>query len=227
MQNPVLILNRVTRVFEQAGGTSLSVLRGVNLVLESGEVVALLGPSGSGKSTLLQVAGLLEPPTGGDVVILGQQSQALGDAARTRLRRSTLGFVYQFHHLLKEFSARENVMMPQLLAGVPRRVARERADALLAEVGLSDRAGHRPAALSGGQQQRVAVARALANQPKLLLADEPTGNLDPETAGALFDLLMRLAREAGMAALVATHNMALAQAMDRTVRLEAGLLDEA
>ena len=227
MQNPVLILNRVTRVFEQAGGTSLSVLRGVNLVLEAGEVVALLGPSGSGKSTLLQVAGLLEPPTGGDVVILGQQSQALEDAARTRLRRSTLGFVYQFHHLLKEFSARENVMMPQLLAGVPRRVARERADALLAEVGLSDRAGHRPAALSGGQQQRVAVARALANQPKLLLADEPTGNLDPETAGALFDLLMRLAREAGMAALVATHNMALAQAMDRTVRLEAGLLDEA
>jgi lipoprotein-releasing system ATP-binding protein len=219
----VLSLREVTRTFVQ-GDRRLDVLRGVSLDLHAGEIVALVGQSGSGKSTLLHIAGLLERPDGGDVVIDGRAMKLLGDGPRTALRRKTLGFVYQYHHLLPEFSALENVMLPQMLAGLSRSQARLRAADLLAMVGLKERADHRPGRLSGGEQQRVAIARAVANAPRVLLADEPTGNLDSSTAETVFRQLLTLVRETGMAALIATHNHELAGRMDRTVHLKDGVL---
>ena len=216
-----LALSGVTRRFTQAGET-LDVLRGVDLALEAGEMVALVGPSGAGKSTLLQLCGLLERPTDGRILIDGTDAARLNDRTRTRLRRTEIGFVYQFHHLLPEFSALENLVIPQLIAGRTRRDAVDRARDLLEMVGLTDRARHRPARLSGGEQQRVAIARALANRPGLLLADEPTGNLDPHTADGVFALLRQLVHGAGLAALVATHNFELARRMDRVVELHDG-----
>ncbi len=216
-----LRLAGITRAFRQ-GRKVLEVLRGVDLDIARGEIVALVAPSGAGKSTLLQIAGLLDTPTAGTVVIDGRDLGALGDRARTAARRDLLGFVYQFHHLLPEFSAVENVAMPGWVAGCGRAAGLERAGRLLARVGLSERLGHRPAELSGGEQQRVAICRALANEPAVLLADEPTGNLDPETAGRVFDMLLALVRETGLAALIATHNHTLAERMDRVVRLEHG-----
>jgi lipoprotein-releasing system ATP-binding protein len=213
----------VRRVFKQ-GGTELIVLNGVDLALQPGEVVALVGPSGAGKSTLLHVAGLLERPDGGMVLIGGEDCGSLSDERRTLLRRSQIGFVYQFHHLLPEFSALENVMLPQMIAGVPRSRAREEAGALLDRVGLAPRAVHRPARLSGGEQQRVAIVRALANDPKLLLADEPTGNLDHATGDSVMNTLLDLVRHTGLTALIATHNPDLARRLDRTVALEDGKL---
>lgn len=219
----VLSLVGVRRVFAQ-GTAEIEVLRGVDLVLPRGTLAALVGPSGTGKSTLLHVAGLLERPSAGEVVIDGRPCGALGDAERTRLRRERIGFVYQFHHLLPDFTALENVMMPQLIAGRGRREARARARALLERLGLGARLAHRPARLSGGEQQRVAIARALANGPGLLLADEPTGNLDPHTAEEVFAVLLEAVRGAGAAALVATHNPELAALMDVTYRLTEGRL---
>lgn len=218
-------LKAVTRTFRQ-GDSELQVLRGVDLVMNSGELVALVGPSGSGKSTMLQIAGLLERPTGGDVEIDGTSCGRLGDRARTLMRRNKLGFIYQHHHLLREFSALENVMVPQLIDGRSKSDARDRARALLDRVGLSHRLSHRPSRLSGGEQQRVAVARSLANQPSLLLADEPTGNLDSETGDGVFAMLLELVRETGMAALIATHNTELAERMDRVVAMRDGRLIE-
>ncbi len=218
-----LVLDGIERVFHQ-GDRRLEVLRGANLVLEPGEIVALVGPSGAGKSTLLQIAGLLERPDGGQVILEGRSAADLDDGERTALRRRYLGFVYQFHHLLPEFSALENVMLPQMLNGLDTREARQRARDLLAMVGLQDRDSHRPGKLSGGEQQRVAIARAVANAPRVLLADEPTGNLDPPTAAAVFGQLLRLVRGTSLAALIATHNLELARQMDRVVRLEGGLL---
>ena len=223
MSDSVLALGGVVRTFQQ-GRTTLEVLRGVDLDLREGEIVALVGPSGAGKSTLLHIAGLLEKPNAGDVSICGESSRIFDDDARTRMRRHNIGFVYQYHHLLPEFSALENILIPQIIAGLDRDRARARAMELLEWLDLSDRASHRPGKLSGGEQQRVAIARALANAPKLLLADEPTGNLDPGTAGDVFSVLLRLTRGAGLAALVATHNPILAARMDRTVRLEEGVL---
>lgn len=220
----VLSLSGVTRAYGK-GPTAIEVLRGVDLDLRAGEMVALLGPSGSGKSTLLHAAGLLDAPTSGAVIINGENTEHLTEAARTRLRRDTVGFVYQFHHLLPEFSAAENIILPQLLAGKSRAVAAARAAELLARVGLAARAHHRPAELSGGEAQRVAIARALANQPKLLLADEPTGNLDEATAESVFQLLLSLAREEGTAMLIVTHNQTLAARMDRTVVMREGRLE--
>ena len=223
-QSP-LKLSGVVRTFKQ-GDTELQVLRGIDLTLHSGEMVALVGPSGAGKSTLLQIAGLLERPTAGDVEIDGQSCAKLGDKARTLIRRSSLGFVYQYHHLLREFTATENVMVPQLINKLSKREAREHAQRLLERVGLGHRLTHRPARLSGGEQQRVAMARALANEPRLLLADEPTGNLDSETGDGVFDLLSELVHETGLAALIATHNMDLAKRMDRVVSVHDGRLVE-
>ncbi len=223
MNDPVLALGGVVRTFQQ-GRTTLEVLRGVDLELREGEIVALVGPSGAGKSTLLHIAGLLEKPDAGDVSVCGESSHIFDDDARTRMRRHNIGFVYQYHHLLPEFSALENILIPQIIAGLDRVQARARAMELLQWLDLSDRASHRPGRLSGGEQQRVAIARALANAPKLLLADEPTGNLDPGTAGDVFSVLLQLTRGAGLAALVATHNPTLAARMDRTVRLEDGVL---
>jgi lipoprotein-releasing system ATP-binding protein len=218
-----LELCEVRRVFKQ-GGTELIVLNGVDLALQPGEVVALVGPSGAGKSTLLHVAGLLERPDDGTVLIGGEDCGSLSDERRTLLRRSQIGFVYQFHHLLPDFSALENVMLPQMIAGVPRSRAREEAGALLDRVGLAPRALHRPARLSGGEQQRVAIVRALANDPKILLADEPTGNLDHATGDSVMNTLLDLVRHTGLAALIATHNPDLARRLDRTVALEDGRL---
>jgi lipoprotein-releasing system ATP-binding protein len=220
---PALELVAVERVYRQAG-EALPVLRGASLALAPGELVALVGPSGAGKSTLLHVAGLLERPDGGAVRVAGRDCGRLGDDERTALRRKTVGFVYQFHHLLPEFSALENVMLPQMVAGVPRRRARERARELLDKVGLGRRAGHRPARLSGGEQQRVAIIRALANDPRVLLADEPTGNLDHHTAEEVMALLVGLVREAGLSALIATHNLDLARRLDRILAIEDGVL---
>jgi lipoprotein-releasing system ATP-binding protein len=213
----------VRRVFKQ-GGTELIVLNGVDLALQPGEIVALVGPSGAGKSTLLHVAGLLERPDGGTALFGGEDCGNLSDERRTLLRRSEIGFVYQFHHLLPEFSALENVMLPQMIAGIARRRAREKATALLDRVGLAPRALHRPARLSGGEQQRVAIVRALANDPKLLLADEPTGNLDHTTGESVMNTLLDLVRHTGLAALIATHNPDLARRLDRIVALEDGRL---
>ena len=218
---PALALRDIVRTFRQ-GDEALEVLRGLSLAVEAGEIVALVGPSGAGKSTLLHVAGLLERPDGGEVIVNGIPCGTLGDDARTRLRRIHLGFVYQFHHLLPEFSALENVMLPQLIAGLSREVAGERARQLLAMVGLAERESHRPARLSGGEQQRVAIVRAIANAPRVLLADEPTGNLDRDTAQNVFTQLHAIVRQTGLAALVATHNQELARRTDRVLELSAG-----
>ena len=209
-----------------AGAAAVAVLRGATLSIARGEIVALVAPSGAGKSTLLQIAGLLDAPDGGRVRIGGVAAEGMDDAGRTALRRTGIGFVYQFHHLLPEFSALENVMLPQFAAGVARAAASARAAALLDSVGLAARVGHRPAELSGGEQQRVAVARALANAPGLLLADEPTGNLDPQTADRVFAVMLETVRGQGAGALIATHNPELAARMDRVVRLEAGVVVE-
>ena len=221
--NSPLALRDIRRTFVQ-GDRKLEVLRGVTLDLQAGEIVALVGQSGSGKSTMLHIAGLLERPDCGDVIVDGKGARALGDQQRTVLRRKFLGFVYQYHHLLPEFSALENVMLPQMLNGLSRREARRRAVDLLAMVQLKDRSDHRPGRLSGGEQQRVAIARAVANAPRVLLADEPTGNLDATTAETVFRQLLALVRETGMAALIATHNPDLAARMDRTVTLRDGVL---
>ena len=200
----------------------INVLRGVDLSVNPGEVVALVAPSGAGKSTLLHIAGLLDTPDTGTVKIGGEDMTGLGDRRRTGIRRNDVGFIYQFHHLLPEFTALENIVLPQLANGSSQRAAEARARDLLGRVGIAARADHRPAALSGGEQQRVAFCRALANQPRLLLADEPTGNLDPETSDRVFAALMELVRDTGLAALIATHNHALAARMDRTVKLDSG-----
>ena len=215
----VLRLDGVAKTYGLGGPAPVEVLRGLDLSVARGEVVALVAPSGAGKSTLLHIAGLLDQPTSGRVILGGRDMTGLSDQARTEARRSDLGFVYQFHHLLPEFSAHENIVLPQLANGVSAPAAAARASDLLDRVGLGHRAAHRPAALSGGDQQRVAFCRALANEPALLLADEPTGNLDPETAERVFDLLMSLVRETGLAALLATHNHDLAARMDRVVHL--------
>jgi lipoprotein-releasing system ATP-binding protein len=218
-----LSLRDIKRTFVQ-GDRRLEVLKGITIDLKPGEIVALVGQSGSGKSTLLHIAGLLERPDEGDIVVGGKPAGNAGDRERTVMRRQFLGFVYQYHHLLPEFSAIENVMLPQMLNGKPRAEARRRAAELLAMVQLKERADHRPGRLSGGEQQRVAIARAVANAPRVLLADEPTGNLDSSTADAVFRQLLGLVRETGMAALVATHNPELAGRMDRTVTLKDGVL---
>ena len=222
MSDAALRLEGIEKTYLRGGRGEVRVLRGVSLALAPGEAVALVAPSGAGKSTLLHIAGLLDTPDAGVVRLGGQDMGGRGDRARTVARRDRVGFVYQFHHLLPEFSALENVALPRMAAGVPMRAAQTRAQELLDRVGVGPRAGHRPAALSGGEQQRVAFCRALANAPSVLLADEPTGNLDPETSDQVFGVLMALVRETGLAALVATHNMALAARMDRTLRLEGG-----
>jgi len=225
MSDAALALDGIERTFKQAGN-DLHVLRGASVSIRRGETVALVGPSGAGKSTLLHIAGLLERPDGGDVIVGGTSCRRLGDDARTALRRTAIGFVYQFHHLLPEFSALENIVVPQMIAAASKSAARDRALDLLGMVGLADRATHRPAKLSGGEQQRVAIARALANSPDVLIADEPTGNLDQETAERVFALLMQLTRDTGVAALVATHNPDLAARMDRKLTLRNGVLEE-
>ncbi len=222
---PTLSLKKVHKSFKQ-GSQNLEVLRGVDLDIMPREVVALLGPSGSGKSTLLQIAGLLDRPTKGDIHLDGQKCSKLGDAMRTYLRRDYLGFVYQYHNLLPDFDAMENVMLPQLIAGTNEKTAKEKAQWLLSRLGLERRLKHRPAELSGGEQQRVAIARALANAPKLLLADEPTGNLDPKTAEIVFAELLAIVKETGLSALIATHNFELADRMDRKVTLKDGKLQD-
>jgi lipoprotein-releasing system ATP-binding protein len=224
MSEPVLVTNGLKRSFTQ-GHVTIEVLRGVELAVQPGEIVALLGPSGSGKSTLLQAVGLLEGGFEGSIRLQGEEAAELDDDGRTRLRRDLLGFVYQFHHLLPEFNAVENVVLPQLVRGAEPQPARERAQQLLGALGLSERLDHRPSKLSGGEQQRVAVARALANRPPLVLADEPTGNLDEHTADAVLGEFLNLVRGEGSAALVATHNERLAAKMDRIVRLHEGRLE--
>jgi len=225
MSEPALELRGIVRTYHQAG-TALEVVRGASLALRAGEIVALVGPSGACKSTLLHVAGLLERPDGGEVLVAGRECGTMSDGERTAIRRRNLGFVYQFHHLLPEFSALENVMLPQMIAGTGRGEARERARHLLDLVGLAPRESHRPARLSGGEQQRVAIVRALANQPRILLGDEPTGNLDQHTAEGVTSSLIDIVRQAGVAALFATHNLDLARRMDRIVALEEGQLVE-
>lgn len=218
----VLRLEGIEKTYNRDTPGQIEVLRGLDLSVAPGEVVALVAPSGAGKSTLLHIAGLLDTPDAGQVTLNGRDLTGRRDMARTIARRRDLGFIYQFHHLLPEFSATENIVLPQLADGLSDRVARARAAELLERVGLKPRADHRPAELSGGEQQRVAFCRALANQPSLLLADEPTGNLDPATSDRVFDVLMSLVRETGLSALIATHNLDLAARMDRVVRLEAG-----
>jgi lipoprotein-releasing system ATP-binding protein len=222
-QHPALYLSKVERRYRQGDGL-LEILRGADFALWPGELVALVAPSGTGKSTLLHVAGLLERPDGGEVYVGGLPTAQIDDAGRTRLRREEIGFVYQFHHLLPEFSALENVVMPQLIGGLPKEEARERAKQLLGFLGLGERLSHRPGELSGGEQQRVAIARAVANAPRLLMADEPTGNLDPQTAGHVFATLTAIVRASGLSALVATHNLDLAARMDRRVTIRDGLV---
>jgi lipoprotein-releasing system ATP-binding protein len=222
--NDILCLSGVTKTYNAGKPNMVSVLQGADLTLQPGEVVALVAPSGAGKSTLLHIAGLLDTPDSGSVTLLGQDMTRAGDRARTRARRESIGFVYQFHHLLPEFSALENITLPQAANGTSNTTAINRAQDLLGQVGLSARAHHRPAELSGGEQQRVAFCRALANGPKLLLADEPTGNLDPDTSTTVFEALLTMVRATGMAALIATHNPDLAARMDGRVRLSAGTL---
>lgn len=224
-QAPILQLDGLQRAFHQ-GAREIRVLDGASAVLHAGQAVALVGPSGAGKSTLLHIAGLLETPDAGRVLVNGQDCARMNDADRTAIRRTQMGFVYQFHQLLPEFSAQENVVIPQMIRGTPVRQARQRAQELLELLGLGARVGHRPAELSGGEQQRTAIARALANQPRLLLADEPTGNLDPSTADRVFADLMGLIEHTGVAALIATHNMELAASMHRVLRLADGRLHE-
>ncbi len=221
MSEAVLDLSGIEKSYRDG---EIAVLRGANVSLQPGEVVALVAPSGAGKSTLLHMAGLLDTPDAGTVTLGGVDMTGLPDRARTQARRRDIGFVYQFHHLLPEFTAAENLILPQLANGVTRGEAQARALELLDGVGIAARAGHRPAALSGGEQQRVAICRALANRPKLLLADEPTGNLDPETSDVVFAALMALVRETGLSALIATHNLALADRMDRILKLDNGVL---
>ena len=221
--NSALRLENVTRLYKEGEG-QLEVFSGLNLDLKPGEVVALVGQSGSGKSSLLHMAGLLEAPTSGEIYVDGVAATTLSDAARTRIRRDRIGFVYQAHHLLPEFDALENVIMPQMIAGKSKAEAAVEAERLLTVLGLKARLTHRPAQLSGGEQQRVAIARALANKPKILLADEPTGNLDPRTSGGVFDALIQITREQGLAALIATHNFELAARMDRALLLHQGKL---
>ncbi|PNG24223.1 ABC transporter ATP-binding protein [Methylocella silvestris] len=222
---PALYLEKIERRYDQAGAP-LEILRGAEFGLWAGQSVALIAPSGAGKSTLLHIAGLLEKPDAGEVYVAGVPTVAMADHERTALRRSEIGFVYQFHHLLPEFSALENVMLPQMIAGHSRKEARERSGQILDYLGLSARKDHRPAELSGGEQQRVAIARAVANGPGLLLADEPTGNLDPKTANHVFEALDAIVRATGLATLIATHNMDLAGRMDRRITLRDGLLVE-
>ncbi|MDP3660600.1 ABC transporter ATP-binding protein [Phenylobacterium sp.] len=224
MSSPVLSIRGLERTYVTGAGP-LHVLRGVDLDVSPGEIVGLIGPSGSGKSSLLHAAGLLEHPDAGAIVIEGVDCSNLSEASRTRVRLATIGFVYQFHHLLPEFSALDNVALPQMIAGRARAAARTRAQTLLADLGLAERVRHQPGQLSGGEQQRVAVARALANAPRLLLADEPTGNLDPATSLAVFQSLHQLARREGVAAVVATHNLELARHMDRVLALRDGHLE--
>ena len=219
----VLELRGVSRSYKSGGG-ELVVLDGADLDLNAGELVGLVGPSGSGKSTLLHLAGLLEPPDAGHVILEGVDCHTLSDRERTLLRRQKLGFVYQFHHLLPEFNALDNIAMPLMIDGVGRDTAREKAISLLAEMGLEDRGHHQPGQLSGGEQQRVAIARALANDPRLVIADEPTGNLDPGTTERVFSTLIKMVRSEGAAVLVATHNMALTSHMDRVLTLQDGKL---
>ncbi|MCA0905323.1 ABC transporter ATP-binding protein [Ruegeria marisrubri] len=224
MNDVTLRLKGLTKTYLKGKPGEVQVLRGVDLDLRAGEAVAMVAPSGAGKSTLLHIAGLLDMPDEGTVEIGGQNVSGKGDRTRTALRRQDVGFVYQFHHLLPEFTALENITLPQLANGVPDKAAQARALDLLDRVGVAARASHRPAALSGGEQQRVAFCRALANAPRVLLADEPTGNLDPETSDQVFDTLMKLVRDEGLSALIATHNLDLAARMDRMVRLEGGVL---
>ncbi|MEH7827228.1 ABC transporter ATP-binding protein [Gemmobacter denitrificans] len=220
--NDTLVLDGLTKAYNRGKPAEVTVLRGASLAVARGEVVALVAPSGAGKSTLLHIAGLLDTPDAGRVLLAGRDMARSGDGARTRARREEVGFIYQFHHLLPEFTALENIMLPQLANGTSAPAAQARAMDLLARVGVSTRAHHRPAALSGGEQQRVAFCRALANAPRLLLADEPTGNLDPGTSDQVFAALMDLVRETGLSALIATHNLDLAARMDRIVRLDQG-----
>ena len=222
---PVLSVRGVTRTYQSAAGP-LTVLKGVDLDVMPGEVVGLIGPSGSGKSSLLHAAGLLERPTSGDILIDGRDVGDLPERARTHIRLASIGFVYQFHHLLAEFDARDNVALPLRIAGVGQAEARARAEETLTALGLGERLTHQPAQMSGGEQQRVAVARALANRPRLLLADEPTGNLDPATSQTVFEALHDLVKKTGVAALIATHNMELAGHMDRVFALKDGHLEE-
>ena len=224
MSDPTLSLKGITKTYKPGEPGEVQVLRGIDLDISAGEVVALVAPSGAGKSTLLHIAGLLDAPDQGHVSIAGQDMTGQGDRARTATRRRDVGFVYQFHHLLPEFSALENITLPQLANGISASDATARAQDLLTRVGIATRADHRPAALSGGEQQRVAFCRAMANQPRLLLADEPTGNLDPETADQVFAALMDLVVGTGLSALIATHNLDLAARMDRMVRLDGGSL---
>src|SRR4029077_6894126 len=220
-----LRLDRVTRIYKQAG-RELIVFRDVSLALEPGEIVALVGPSGAGKSSLLHIAGLLEAPSTGEVYIEGEAASQLSERRRTEIRRRALGFVYQFHHLLPEFTAEENAAMPRRIAGADREAAQSEAKRLLTLVGLAERMDHRPAQLSGGEQQRVAMARALANNPRVLWEDHPTGNLDTRTADGVFEMLINLVRSEGLSALIATHNYELAKKMDRTLMLDKGVLVE-
>jgi len=221
----VLKLENITRHYREGEG-QLEVFSGLSMSLKPGEIVALVGPSGSGKSSLLHIAGLLEAPTSGEIFIQGDAMSKLADAERTRVRRETIGFVYQAHHLLPEFDALENVVLPQMIAGKSRADAMKEGERLLGVLGLGKRLTHRPSQLSGGEQQRVAIARALANKPRLLLADEPTGNLDPRTSGGVFDALIAITRAEGLAALIATHNFELASRMDRALLLHQGKLIE-
>jgi lipoprotein-releasing system ATP-binding protein len=222
---PVLRLDRLVRAFHQ-GTRRIDVLAGASADIHPGQAVALVGPSGAGKSTLLHIAGLLETPDSGHVIVNGRDCSGMNDQQRTRVRRVEMGFVYQFHQLLPEFSALENVVIPQMILGKGKKAAKARAAQLLGSLGLGERLEHRPAQLSGGEQQRTAIARALANAPRLILADEPTGNLDPHTAGHVFDALVHLIRTTGVAALIATHNLELARRMDRVLQLHEGLLVE-
>ncbi|MCF6232504.1 MAG: ABC transporter ATP-binding protein [Rhodobacteraceae bacterium] len=226
MNDPVLSLKGITKTYKVGKPGEVQVLRGIDLEIAPGEVVALVAPSGAGKSTLLHIAGLLDAPDKGRVVIGGQDMTGQGDRVRTQTRRRDVGFIYQFHHLLPEFSAAENIILPQLANGTSSADAAARASELLGRVGVAARAGHRPAALSGGEQQRVAFCRAMANGPSLLLADEPTGNLDPSTAEQVFETLMELVAGTGLSALIATHNPDLAARMDRVVRLDGGVLTQ-
>jgi lipoprotein-releasing system ATP-binding protein len=225
MSEFTLQVTDLAKTYNSGKPGEVRVLQGVSLNVRRGEVVALVAPSGAGKSTLLHIAGLLDTPDTGSVAIAGTDMTNLSDRKRTAVRRSAIGFIYQFHHLLPEFSALENIVLPQLANGVPDKKANDRAMALLDRVGMAARASHRPAALSGGEQQRVAFCRALANEPSLLLADEPTGNLDPDTSARVFDALMGLVRDTGLAAVIATHNLELAARMDRQVRLNGGVLE--